>query len=336
MNTNAVTHDIAKKIMLKELDGNGYCKKYNRDIINTQEYFFRWAEKNSITDLCLVTKKDLYNFQNNLLSIVSEKTGKQLARGTLGDKYNAVKMLFSTLCRAGVLRENITSGISFELPKKEGLKRQAFSDEEMSIILEKMDVNTAAGLRDRALFELIYSSGLRVSEASKLQIKDICMEKREMIVRGKFARDRVVPISKIARDYLALYLKNRVYNKDEDPVFCGIYGAASRRAMLPESIGRRFSDLLKKYDMKKKELSAHSIRHASASQLLDNGAGIRYVQELLGHRNPETTAQYTHTQNTGLAKIYRKYHPQEHDLFDAVDEEYKKRLQLILSAEEVA
>jgi site-specific recombinase XerD len=88
--------------------------------------------------------------------------------------------------------------------------------------------------------------------------------------------------------------------------------------------------------MKKKELSAHSIRHASASQLLDHGAGIRYVQELLGHRNPETTAQYTHTQNAGLAKIYRKYHPQEHDLFDAVDEVYKKRLKLVLGAEEIA
>ena len=141
--------------------------------------------------------------------------------------------------------------------------------------------------------------------------------------------------SKIARHYLALYLENRVYNND-GPVFCGLYGAASRKALQPGSVGRRFTDLLKKYDMKKKELSAHSIRHASASQLLDNGAGIRYVQELLGHRNPETTAQYTHTQNEGLAKIYRKYHPQEHDLFDAVDEVYKKRLKLVLGAEGIA
>jgi site-specific recombinase XerD len=85
----------------------------------------------------------------------------------------------------------------------------------------------------------------------------------------------------------------------------------------------------------KKELSAHSIRHTSASLLLANGAGIRYVQELLGHRNLETTAQYTHVQDEGLAKIYRKYHPQEHDLFDAIDDTYKQRLSFTLGAMEI-
>ena len=261
------------------------------------------------------------------------QTGKPLAKGTLSDRYNAVKILFSAICRAGLLHENITSGVKFELPKTEGLRRQAFSDEAMSEILEKMDINTAIGLRDRALFELIYSSGLRVSEASKLAIKDVCLERREMVVHGKFARDRVVPISKVAHDYLALYLENRVYNNKDEPVFCGTYGTAARRSLRPDSISRRFTILLMKNDMKKKELSAHSIRHTSASQLLDNGAGIRYVQELLGHRNPETTAQYTHTQNEKLTKIYRKHHPQEHDLFDAVDDVYKKRLTLVIGTE---
>jgi len=329
---NAITYDIAIKIIRTELDGNSYCAKYNQSIFKAQKHFLHWAAARGITDLGVITRQDIYNYQKELLAMVSKQTGKPLAKGTLSDKYNAVKILFSTLCRSGLLNENITSGVKFELPKTEGLKRQAFSDESMSEILEKMDINTTAGLRDRALFELIYSSGLRVSEASKLTIKDICLQRREMVVRGKFARDRVVPISKIAQNYLALYLENRVYNNDE-PVFCGLYGDAARRALQPGSIGRRFTDLLKKYDMKKKELSAHSIRHASASQLLDNGAGIRYVQELLGHRNPETTAQYTHTQNEKLAKIYRKSHPQEHDLFDAVDDVYKNRLTLVLGLE---
>ena len=335
MNTNAVTQDVALRIMRTELGGNGYCAKYNRSILSAQKHFLHWADEQGITDLAIITKQEIYHYQQDLLMIVSKQTGKPLARGTLSDRYTAVKMLFSALCRADILSENVVNNIKFELPKTEGLKRQAFSDEAMSEILEKMDVNTAAGLRDRALFELIYSSGLRVSEASKLTIKDLCLERREMMVRGKFARDRVVPISKIARDYLALYLEDRVYNND-GPVFCSVYGKESRGALHPGSISRRFTDLLKKYNMKKKELSAHSIRHASASQLLDHGAGIRYVQELLGHRNPETTAQYTHTQGEKLAKIYRKYHPQEHDLFDAVDEVYRKRLKLVLGAEGIA
>ena len=330
MNEKNVTPDAAKKIMQTELGGSGYCKKYNRSIMKAQQYFLNWLEENGISDLSIVAKKDLCNFQKDLLSVVSEQTGKQLARGTLSDRYNAVKILFSALCRAGLLHENITSGLNFELPKTEGLKRQAFTDEAMSEILDKMDINTAIGLRDRALFELIYSSGLRVSEASKLTIKDVSLERREMVVRGKFARDRVVPISKVARDYLAIYLENRVYNNKEGPVFCGIYGAAAGRSLRPDSISRRFTELLRKNNMKRKELSAHSIRHTSASQLLDRGAGIRYVQELLGHKNPETTAGYTHTQGERLAKIYRKYHPQEHDLFDAVDSGYKKRLAFTL------
>ena len=113
----------------------------------------------------------------------------------------------------------------------------------------------------------------------------------------------------------------------DGPVFCGLHG---KGALRPGSVGRRFTDLLKKYNMKREELSAHSIRHATASQLLDNGAGIRHVQELLGHRNLETTARYTHVEGERLGKIYRKYHPQEHDLFDAVDGEYKQRLEMAL------
>jgi len=328
-----ITFDIAMKIMKTELDGNGYCAKYNSSISIAQMNFFKWLKKNGITNLEQITKNDIYNYQNELLGFISKQTGKQLSKGTLFDRYNAIKMLFSTLCRTGHLTENITSGIKFELPKTEGLNRQAFTDEAMGDILGKMDIDTKIGLRDRALFELIYSSGLRVSEASKLKVKDINMEQREMVIHGKFGRDRIVPFSVLAQKYLALYLGKRVYNKD-GPVFCGTNDKTYSRAMLPDSIGRRFTVLLIRFDMKKKELSAHSIRHSSATQLLDNGAGIRHVQELLGHRNPETTAKYTHTQGDRLAKIYRKYHPQEHDLFDAVDEVYKKRMDNVFGEEE--
>ena len=332
---NAVAQAAAKQIIQLELSGSGYNAKYTQAILKAQHYFLKWTEQRGITDLCCVTTQNIYDYQTELINAVSVKTGKTLARGTLSDKYNAVKMLFASLCRAGVLDKNVCSGVRFELPNNEGLKRQAFSDEEMATILEKMDVSTIIGLRDRALFELIYSSGLRVSEAANILIRDINLQRREMIVRGKFARDRLVPFSKIAKYYLIMYLRERMFNKN-DPVFCGAYGAASRRALQPGSVGRRFTDLLKRYEMKRKELSAHSIRHASASQLLENGAGIRYVQELLGHRNIETTAQYTHVQGNSLAKIYRKYHPQEHDLFDAVDDIYKKRLALTLGVKEIS
>ena len=96
--------------------------------------------------------------------------------------------------------------------------------------------------------------------------------------------------------------------------------------MKPGSISDRFHDLLIKYDMYKKELSAHSIRHSTATHLLDNGANIRHVQELLGHKELSTTERYTHVQTEGVARIFRKYHPREHDLFETVDNEYIRHL----------
>ena len=324
-----VTHEKALNLAQIELDGSGYSRSYAKAVKRKFIYFLKWAESRLLTNLYFITKNDIYDYQNHLLSIVSKQTGKFLSCGTLSGMYNAVKLLFSVICRAKLINENITSSINFELPKRERLERQAFSEEAMSEILEKMDIKTDLGLRDRALFELIYSSGLRVCEASNLKIKDLCMEQREMIVRGKFSRDRVVPFSKMAHHYLKLYLEKRKNTDIENPVFCAVKRRDKSRAITPNSIGRRFTDLLKQYNMKRDDLCAHSIRHTSATMLLDNGAGIRHVQELLGHKKIETTAGYTHTQNNSIAKIYRKYHPLEHDLFDAVDDDYIKNLDFL-------
>ena len=85
--------------------------------------------------------------------------------------------------------------------------------------------------------------------------------------------------------------------------------------------------------MKTKNVSAHCIRHSTATHLLDNGASVRHVQELLGHQNIETTVRYTHLQTDGIAKIYRKYHPREHDLFESVDEIYRNKVSCLLNTD---
>jgi len=327
-----ITNETVMKIVQTELSASGYVEDYKKSILRAQKQFFVWTENQNIKSLDNITKKDINDYQNHLLKTVSEQTGKPLACGTLCEKYNAVKLIFSALCRADLLKENITSGLTFEIPKREGLKRQAFSEDAMSDLLEKIDIHADFGLRNRAIFELIYSSGLRVSEISKLTLKDISLERREMVVKGKFSRDRLVPISKMAHKYLALYLKDRVYINKDEPVFLS---KRKNKALTSGSISRIFTELLIKHDMKKRELSAHSIRHTSASLLLNNGASIRHVQELLGHKNLETTAIYTHTQNEKLGRIFRKHHPQEHDLFDAVDDEYKRRMERALGIERI-
>jgi integrase/recombinase XerD len=279
-------------------------------------------DKSSFT---AITRKDMLEYQKVLLHIKSTVTGKLLATVTIYDRFNAVKLLFSVLYRAGVIKNNVTHGLTLEIPNRIGWKRRAFTREEINYILESLDVITKQGLRDRALFELIYSSGLRVSEASKLYIRDINFERREMIVRGKFDRDRIVPISRVAKRFLQLYLKERLSHTVE-PVFTSVYKTEPVRGLKPESISEHFRDLLRRFDLDKKEVSTHSIRHSTATHLLDNGASIRHVQELLGHQNLETTVRYTHVQTDGLFRIFRRYHPREHDLFEMVNEEYRKRL----------
>lgn len=143
-----------------------------------------------------------------------------------------------------------------------------------------------------------------------------------MVVRGKYDRERIVPFSDVARDILLKFAGERKDLVDEY-VFPGKRpGTAIRRT----SMSRIFRKLVKACDMDKPELCTHSIRHSTATHLLDNGAGLRQVQELLGHKSIESTVIYTHIQAEGLAKVYRKYHPRENDLIEEVNEAYKQRL----------
>jgi site-specific recombinase XerD len=143
-----------------------------------------------------------------------------------------------------------------------------------------------------------------------------------MIVRGKRDKDRIIPFTQTAKKYLVKLLDGRMENKDEW-VFKGKQEGSH---IQPKTISDRFREVLRNMGMDRKEISAHSIRHSTATHLLESGASIRHVQELLGHKNIQTTERYTHIQIEGLLKIYSKYHPQEHDLYRKVDKEYWNRL----------
>ena len=137
----------------------------------------------------------------------------------------------------------------------------------------------------------------------------------------------------MARDFLRLFIGERI-NRLEEPVFRGSRLGAAEKAIRPEEISQRFHDLLVKFGMDGVGRSTHAVRHSTATHLLDHGASIRHIQELLGHKNIDTTVRYTQVQTIGLQKIYRKYHPGEHELFQAVDEAYLKRLDALVAGKE--
>lgn len=292
------------------------------------EDFFRWASQRSTPDVTKLGKKDLSSFHSWLSRQTSKKLGQSgqlLTAGVVNQRFRAVKLLYSCLYRSGMISENPAHGLSIKAPEVSGWKRRPLTREEVTRVLEGIKTTTPQGVRDRALFELIYSSGLRVSEAAALKVGDVDFERRMMVVRGKFDKDRMVPISEVAKAFLELHLGPRMENP-EAWIFAGMGRERKRGHLKSVRISELFRDTLRELDMDKREISTHSLRHSTATHLLENGASVRHVQELLGHSNIESTARYTHVMTDGLAKVYRRHHPREHELFEVVDQTYLNRL----------
>lgn len=320
-----LTRHVALSLADGHLASGNFTKNYCREFRRNITAFLDWAEERGKGGLVTITKADLHVYHQRLCRTVSKRTGRLLVSGTINGCFQAVKVLFSLLYQSGYLPANPLHGLRLALRQNDDWKRRALTVGEVTTFLESLDPSTPRGLRDRALFELVYSSGLRASEVVSLKIGDFDFPSRLMRVRGKGSRDRIVPLSLVAHDMVLLYLGGRQGNREE-------YVFPSRKAgshIHPAALSRHFKLLLERLGMKKPDLCLHSIRHSTATHLLDNGASIRHVQELLGHADIGTTERYTHVQTEGLARIYRRFHPREHELFEAVDEDYINRLKTL-------
>jgi len=289
---------------------------------------FRWASGRGTPDPRAFTAKDIRAYHAWLCKQTNRRRGTLISAKTINDRFHLIIMLMSCLYREGLIPSNPAQGLRLTVPEVQGWKRRPLSKTEITHFLESIDTTT---VQDRTLFELIYSSGLRVSEAAGLQVKDIDFDRRLMVVRGKFDRDRMVPISNVAHDFLLHFLGGRIDTPDTW-IFAGSRGVTKGCHIQGTTISNRFRELLKRFDMDKPEISTHSIRHSTATHLLENGASIRHVQELLGHANIESTVRYTHVMTDNLAIIYRRFHPREHVLYEELDHEYTAKLARLTKA----
>ncbi|NCU40381.1 hypothetical protein EOL73_01350 [Candidatus Saccharibacteria bacterium] len=198
-----------------------------------------------------------------------------------------------------------------ELPKTRRKQVSFLSSEEVLRLIDTVDTNSPSGIRDRAILELLFSSGLRVSELCNLNRDHINLERGEFMVRGKGQKDRPVFVSPEATEWLATYLKSR--NDQYIPLFIRYSGyktgdeKGESFRLSPRSVQRNIQQYAKLAGITK-HVSPHTLRHSFATDLLMNGADLRSVQSILGHSNISTTQVYTHVTDQHLREIHQKFH----------------------------
>ncbi len=232
------------------------------------------------------------------------------ARSSAARKLSAVRSFLSFLLREGDLERGTWSNVS--TPRQEKKLPQFFYYHEVEALLEAPDCGTLLGYRDRTMLELLYAGGLRVGELTGLETGSLDLEERLARVTGKGARERIVPIGRTAAAYLKEYL-GRVR-----PLLLAAAGEGGKtERLLLNHRGGPLSDrgvryIFEKYVRKVSQkigLSPHSLRHSFATHLLERGADLRVLQELLGHAGVSTTQVYTHITRGHLWEVYSQSHP---------------------------
>lgn len=260
------------------------------------EEFLKWlmASKIKLRD---VSAKDIMYY---LVQRQTEGTSEQ----TLAKDISALRAFGEYLVRKNYWTQN--AALLLDRPKAHRALPKVLSVEQVDYLLSFIDTSTLSGKRDDTLFELIYSCGLRISEACDLKIANVHLNEKLILVHGKGDKERIIPFGKRAEDKLVYYINEvrpkLTKGKDVPNLFVNYRGEPISR----KGVWKRFKELqaLSGIDSK-----VHTLRHSFATHLLMGGADLRSVQELLGHSDLSTTQIYTHVTDDQLMNVHKKYFP---------------------------
>lgn len=261
--------------------------------------FVRYLEANKIKSFNSVKRKQILDF-------LVEQRSKKMSAGSLSRLFVSIKVFFRFLHQESLLAENVTE--TMDSPRLWKVLPETLSYKEVERLLNAPEGDTPLRTRDRALLELFYAAGLRVSELADLQLEDIHFDEGYVRCFGKGQKERIVPFSGSAAERINTYLKTA------RPVLCK---NETDRSLFITRNNKKFSrkglwKLVKSYAAKAgitKNISPHTLRHSFASHLLHNGAPLRVIQEMLGHADIATTQIYTHVDKTRLKGIHARFHP---------------------------
>lgn len=232
---------------------------------------------------------------------------KGLAAATIARKLAAIKAFYRFMTAEGYMDANPAEVVE---AGTKGIKLpRVLSEDEVVRLLNQPDITTSEGFRDRTMLEVLYATGMRVSELINLTLERVDLNMKYIIAFGKGSKERIVPLGSVAAEFLQQYLekvrpKLTHAGRNTNIVFLAFGGHELTR--------QRFWQIIRAYGRKaniNKALTPHILRHSFATHLLDNGADLRSVQELLGHSDISTTQIYTHLTNKRLRDIYAKAHP---------------------------
>jgi site-specific recombinase XerD len=271
-------------------------------------HFFEHLRREGVRDVRQVSEAHVISFLHRLARQKSARTGKPLAVSTQAGYLAVVHGFFRFLEARGLILFDPSRGVP--LPKRRGLPR-ALSEAQVRRMMSAHASCSAQGQRDRAVLELLYGTGLRLSECVQLELQDIDLASGTLLVRnGKGRKDRYVPLSGQAVKALATYLR-------ESRPLLERPTQASHGALFLARNGRRLGHFSVSLAVHTAAAAAgvtaspHVLRHSYATHLLQGGADVRQVQELLGHKHLSTTALYTKVDTRGLAAMLRRCHPRE-------------------------
>lgn len=288
---------------------------YSEATIATREkyirMFLRWALERELRYPSQITKPILESFQRHLFHY-RKKDGNPLAWNSQISHLREVRQYFEYLAKENHIPFNPAA--SLELPKQpQTLPKAVLSADEAERVMQQPDLTTPHGLRDRAILEVFYSTGIRRMEVCNLNIEHVDVNRRVLEIRqGKGKKDRFVPIGMRALLWIARYVEHAreklLLDPKEPTLFVTIHGDR----MNPDSLTEYVRRYIKESGVTK-EGSCHLFRHSMATLMHDNGADIRHIQAILGHANLNTTQIYTQTSLKKLLEVHDKTHPASRD-----------------------
>jgi len=270
--------------------------------------FFAWCNDRGVEEIGEVTPVLLEQYQKHLYRYRNAKNGQPLSVVSQMGELSDMRTFFKWLARKKYLAMNPASEIDLpKLPRR--LPRNVMSIAETERVLAEIDTNTAAGLRNRTMLEILYSTGVRRRELARVCVRDIDHGRGMLTVRlGKGKRDRIIPIGERALAWVDRYLEEFRSRYAVEPDTGLLFLTVRGKPVTPDQITQLASRYVKKSEITKSG-ACHMFRHTMATLMLEGGADIRFIQKMLGHKQLNTTDIYTHVHDRKLKEVHTAMHP---------------------------